>query len=136
MSNTHDFPAGTKVRNRHTLAVMFVTVEGIWLERFYERLPMSDLDLQLAEYAQTLPHARCSFAPCDHPHTINDPGNGVPTHYCPGGRVCVVCDQPIELTAPGNSTRYVHAAVSFATDHRAQPKLAHPMDSDPFAGIE
>jgi hypothetical protein len=48
-------------------------------------------------------------------------------------RVCVTCDQPIVRTMPGNQTRYIHAVTSFATDHPAEPKLAHPMDVDPFA---
>lgn len=50
-------------------------------------------------------------------------------------RECVVCDQP---TVERGGV-YVHVLTvngDHAADHRAQPKLAHPMDSDPFAGIE
>lgn len=53
-------------------------------------------------------------------------------------RVCVTCDQPIELGEYGVTT-YVHSrAISGETapDHPAQPKLAHPMDTDPFAGLD
>lgn len=52
-------------------------------------------------------------------------------------RVCVVCEQPVALAA-GQQTHYVHADNAtfyrHIGDHEAQPKLAHPMDQDPFAG--
>lgn len=54
-------------------------------------------------------------------------------------RVCVTCEQPITLAA-GSQLRYVHANngdfYRFVGDHTAQPKLAHPMDEDPFAGCD
>jgi len=48
-------------------------------------------------------------------------------------RVCVTCEEPIQLT-PGLSTVYEH--VAGRSNHRAQPKLWHPMDADPFAGLD
>lgn len=49
-------------------------------------------------------------------------------------RVCVTCEQPINPNAPG-SIHYEHTDNGrFA--HIAQPKLAHPMDNDPFAGLD
>lgn len=58
----------------------------------------------------------------------------------PEQRVCVTCEQPIVLDADVQA-RYVHTAdadafVSGIGDHPAQPKLAHPMDVDPFAGLD
>lgn len=48
-------------------------------------------------------------------------------------RVCVTCEQPITAISP---TRYAHSDPSTGRDHQAQPKLAHPMDNDPFAGLD
>lgn len=49
-------------------------------------------------------------------------------------RTCVVCDEPI---AHVNGTTYVHRLAQTTTPtHRAQPALAHPMDTDPFAGAD
>lgn len=54
-------------------------------------------------------------------------------------RVCVTCDQPIRL-ARDSQTHYEHLDPHAATvdrrPHEAQPKLAHPMDQDPFAGVD
>lgn len=56
-------------------------------------------------------------------------------------RVCVTCDEPIVLRE-GSSARYMHVnltdvpGASGRWDHTAEPKLAHPMDTDPFAGID
>ncbi len=48
-------------------------------------------------------------------------------------RTCVTCDQPITHLF---GTTYAHTTTTGPyADHTAQPKLAHPMDTDPFAGI-
>lgn len=52
-------------------------------------------------------------------------------------RVCVVCDQRIGKAPTGT---YYHLSIDWTTinggGHLAQPKLAHPMDTDPFAGAD
>lgn len=48
-------------------------------------------------------------------------------------RVCVTCENPVE-NAGGR--RYRHTDPDLDILHRAQPKLAHPMDLDPFAGAD
>lgn len=70
------------------------------------------------------------------------PTTNADTHDFPvGTKVCVVCGQPIEpaptdsAMALDESGAYVHVTYC-GQAHRAQPKLAHPMDDDPFAGIE
>lgn len=47
-------------------------------------------------------------------------------------RVCVTCGQHIIAISP---SRYAHADPNVGRDHTAEPKIAHPMDTDPFAGI-
>lgn len=49
-------------------------------------------------------------------------------------RVCVVCDEPIQLM-DGSRSYYQHIWAP-ESPHDAQPKLAHPMDDDPFAGAD
>lgn len=48
-------------------------------------------------------------------------------------RVCTTCDDPIALV-DGSQLHYEHVRPPEFT-HTAEPKLAHPMDTDPFAGI-
>lgn len=52
-------------------------------------------------------------------------------------RVCVVCTEDIQLV-PGHATVYEHTRLDGvdARGHLALPKLAHPMDQDPFAGLD
>lgn len=55
----------------------------------------------------------------------------------PQERTCVVCGDPV--TEDAYYGAYVHARAvhgETAPDHRAQPTLTHPMDNDPFAGLE
>lgn len=48
-------------------------------------------------------------------------------------RVCVTCGLHITRET---ATRYRHLDFRADADHQAQPKLAHPMDADAFAGLE
>lgn len=48
---------------------------------------------------------------------------------------CVVCETRIHLQQ-GKVVTYAHDDVRWDGDHDAQPKLAHPMDIDPFAGVD
>lgn len=50
-----------------------------------------------------------------------------------GLRTCVVCDQPI-VNVTG--AVYVHRLPQTTNMHTAQPVIAHPMDTDPFAGAD
>ncbi|GAB3471795.1 hypothetical protein [Actinophytocola sediminis] len=48
-------------------------------------------------------------------------------------RTCVVCAQPIVSTGSACGFRHIDLAADHG--HEAHPRLAHPMDSDPFAGL-
>lgn len=50
-------------------------------------------------------------------------------------RVCRDCGQPIWPTGQG-FTDYTHADIVRDADHQAVVQLAHPMDADPFAGLD
>lgn len=50
-------------------------------------------------------------------------------------RVCVTCDEPVWQTGDGFAD-WTHADVARDADHQAAVKLAHPMDLDPFAGLD
>lgn len=50
-------------------------------------------------------------------------------------RVCATCDQPVWQTGDGFAD-WTHADVARDNDHEAAVKLAHPMNSDPFAGCD
>jgi hypothetical protein len=45
-------------------------------------------------------------------------------------RECATCDQPLVPVGPAS---YVHASNDPQVEHPARPRLAHPMDADPFA---
>ena len=48
-------------------------------------------------------------------------------------RACVTCGEP---TVPTGAFKFRHDNWDLDRNHPAQPKLAHPMDADPFAGID